>query len=743
MKQELRVEVKSINYQDESFVIFRFALRNHIDTHTTNLVAFGSICPLFRGDILTVQGEWVDKKKYGLQFRVDCVQKKDIARVEAVQKFLVNIGRKGRVGKRTIEKIVDVFKEGAIEAIQKRPEDVMALKISERKVHTLQQLLLENRESKEVFDYFKKTGLSADAATRLHTIYEVKAINRAKHNPYSLYDALSFEEMDIIAEHNRKPYNSPERLQAAIMHALIQRMNYTGELYIDMDKDDRYMLTWDYLKKKGAFRNSPEITREELTNNIYALGVSGNLLMPERYSKDVILIKKYWQLIEDTAERMNNHIKRLEYTNGYEILNEILVEKYLKDKTITYNEEQLMAIKSSLNHKISVITGGPGTGKTQTIRGIIEAFYNRHLQLRQEQGLVGKPNIQLCAPTGKAAQRIMDLTGKDAITIHRLLGIRGGDVVLHELEEVQADLIIIDEASMIDSQLFFYLISAIKPYTHIVMIGDADQLPSIGRGFILRDLIGIGKGGLIGYAKLTRVYRQVDGNPITENAYSILRHREGQRLKIRQGSGFEVIEKKKQEEIRDALLEELGKHIQEKGSLDGLQILTPLNKGALGVEGLNIAIQDRFNNLGRMQNMIEFDEVTFRVNDRVMQTVNNYVLEVFNGEVGKIVEIKEGPKIEVDYGYKTVEYVGEDIKELTLAYAITVHKSQGSEFDKVIMPLDRGHQLMLDKRLLYTAITRAKNEFLFIGSMETLRDAALKETEKGTGRNLLKKVLEL
>jgi exodeoxyribonuclease V alpha subunit len=499
----------------------------------------------------------------------------------------------------------------------------------------------------------------------------------------------------------------------------------------------------DYLKKKGAYRNSPEITRKEITANINTLGRKGDLVSPLKFQDNVILIKKYWELINDTAEYMKRHIDRLEYTNGYKRLNGTLVEKYLNDKTITYNEEQLMAIKSALNNKISVITGGPGTGKTQTIRGIIDAFYNRHLETKQKQRLTGKPNIQLCAPTGKAAQRIMDLTGKDAMTIHRLLGIRGGDVLLHELEEVQADLIIIDEASMIDSQLFFYLISAIKPYTHIVIIGDADQLPSIGRGFILRDLIGIGKGGLIGYTKLTRVYRQVDGNPITENAYSVLRHREGHRLNIRQGSGFKVIEKKKQEEIRDALLEEIDKHIQKNGNLDGLQVLTPQNKGDLGVEGLNKAIQERFNSLGEMQNLIEFDGITLRASDRVMQTVNNYELEVFNGEVGKIVDITEGPKVEVDYGYKTVEYLGEDIKELTLAYAITVHKSQGSEFDKVIMPLDRGHQLMLDKRLLYTAITRAKNDFVFIGGMETIRDAALKETEKGTGRNLLKKVLEL
>lgn len=650
------------------------------------------------GEEVKIQGEWVVHPKYGRQIKaISCVaviptQSKDILR-------FLGSGRIAGVGPATAEKIVNEFGSKTLEIILKEPEKLLKIpKIGEKTAQKIHDSLSEQMELMDLTLWMDEHNLPSSLAHRIYSRFGAMSVPVLQKKPYSLIkevDGIGFITADKIAQALGYPPDHRERIKAALYHVLSQ-ISSNGHCCIP-----HYIL----LERALNLLQLPRETLEE----VYRDMLDRNYLYVEEY-RDLQLVyaKRVYQAEDGVAKTLleiRDNARPIALADPHagirrwESLNEIQLAP-----------QQFAALEAAIKYGVLVLTGGPGTGKTTIIKGIIA--------LLSSVGL----NILLAAPTGRAAKRMAETCDMPAYTIHRLLQrcIKDGDYDdeddLENMDTLDTDVIIVDEMSMVDITLMDRLLRALPLGCRLVLVGDVDQLPAVGAGSVLKDII---RSQRITTIKLKQVFRQSQESSIITNAHKI---NQGLMPDLAAKHDFQFIEMDDAEKIAAKILELCQRDLAKEGYnvFDNVQILSPMHKMACGVENLNLMLQENLNPPSIAKPEVKYGQKMFRLGDKVMHIKNNYQKSVFNGDVGCISRITD-EEIEVTYPDQTVSYAREELGQLVLAYAVSVHKSQGSEYPVVIIPLSTSHYIMLQRNLLYTAITRAKAKVIIIGSRKALQ----------------------
>ncbi|MDF2821741.1 MAG: helicase, RecD/TraA family [Clostridiales bacterium] len=677
---------------------------------------FGSIN---EGEYITVQGEKTTHSLYGEQIKVDQYDVEMPKDVVTIEKYLGSGVIKG-IGQILAQRIVKTFKEDTFRIIEEEPEQLSNVKgITEKKAREIAETFSEKRELRQVMMYLQKYGISTAYAIKIYNQYGNNLREVVEKNPYRLAEdiaGIGFKIADDIAMKMGIASNSDYRVCSGIMY-MLSEASANGHTYLPLEK---------------LFRKVTDLLdadKESIERNIIELAMSKKIVMKQLETRTAVYSIQYYYMEIAVAKKL---LELAMYTNkaNDEINKEIeLIER---SEDIKLDTLQKQAIIEAANSGLLIVTGGPGTGKTTTINSIIKYF--------EQQGM----DIVLAAPTGRAAKRMTEATGYQAQTIHRLLEISGGisgeNQKMHfekcEDNPIEADVVIIDETSMVDIVLINALMKAIIPGTKVIFVGDVDQLPSVGPGNVLKDMI---KSEKLNVVRLSKIFRQSEESDIVINAHKI---NQGEEIDLTQkNKDFYFIKREDQDRLlRDLLIlmrDRLPK-LANGNPLNDIQVLTPMRKSALGVEALNKILQKTLNPPSKDKREKEYRQNIYREGDKVMQIKNNYqmpwsiksrtgfVIEegtgIFNGDMGIIKEINlyaETLSIDFDDG-KCVTYEFNQLDEIELSYAVTVHKSQGSEYPIVVLPLLTGSQLLFNRNILYTAVTRAKQMVVIIGSEYTV-----------------------
>ncbi len=664
----------------------------------------GNLPKLNKGDHVELTGAWVNHPKYGRQFKIESFEVHYPTTEIGIKKYLGSGLIKG-IGKVTAERIVRKFGEQALDILDNNISRLLEIEgIGIKKLDIIKKGWDEQKGIKNVMLFLQSHGISTTYSLKIYKTYGAEAPEKIKENPYRLIKdvwGIGFKIADNIGKNLGFTEHDPLRIKAGIIHILAEAVR-NGHVFIpetDLVRECSYILQFEL-----AFSDPLLIELEKegevviYNNNVYI----ADFFHAERAIEDSI---NY--LLSFPSELQKEHAKAIS------LLRE------------NYSTEQLDAIKSSIENKFLIITGGPGTGKTTTLKGIIQIykFFDK--------------KILLAAPTGRAAKRMTEVIGIEAKTIHRLLEYNPHENTFNYNSEVplKADLLIVDEVSMIDTILMYHLITAISKNTTVIFVGDADQLPSVGAGNILKDLI---RSNKIPVIKLNVIFRQAKHSDIVLNAHKINRG-EMPALNYIKNSDFIFIEEADNRKISEKILYLCKDKLPEHFGLDSvndIQVLSPIYKGNVGVTELNKLLQQ---NLNYSKVVYSQGERKFKANDKVMQLRNNYDKNVFNGDIGSIVGVNdEDKKMYISFDGRLVEYAFEDLDEITLAYAVTVHKSQGSEFPCIILPVSTAHYMMLQRNLLYTAITRATRLLIIIGTKRALAMAVNNNKVKNRFTSLFK-----
>jgi len=667
------------------------------------------------GETVKVTGRWVTHPDYGEQLKVEFYEKKLPETVDAMERYLASGIIKG-VGPATAKKIVEKFGDKAIDIVQLNPEKLSEIKgISIEKALKIGQAFNEQRELKNVVMFLQEYGISPSYSAKIYKVFGDRTIEEIKKNPYRLADeifGIGFKTADRIAKNLGIEPTSKYRICSGIKYVLSQAaaaghtfltdgmlLNYTAKLLeIDIENIDDALIS--LVMDRAVYIENCEDCRRVYLASFYnaEINVSRKLL------ELACLSMKY------DIDGFNDRIEQMQQEDG-----------------IILADLQKEAIKAAMTSGVLVITGGPGTGKTTIIKTIIR--------------LLGKEGnkIALAAPTGRAAKRMTEATGFEAKTIHRLLeiGYVGDDEELvfqkNADDPVEADVVIIDEMSMMDILLMNHLLKALRPGTRLILVGDVNQLPSVGPGNVLKDII---TSKLIKTVRLTEIFRQAQESMIVLNAHRVNRG-EPPLMNVKDGD-FYFITRNTGSSIVNTIVELCIKRLPATYGYDPMkhiQVLTPMKKGLTGVKNLNTELQKALNPPGKAKNEKVFRDCIFREGDRVMQIKNNYNLRwikssdlncdgtgVFNGDTGiiKHIDTEEQVLTVLFEDERIVEYDFSILDELELAYAVTVHKSQGSEFPVIIMPAFTGPSMLMTRNLLYTAITRAKELVVLVGDADVV-----------------------
>lgn len=692
-------------------------------TDTPQVVGYFPV--IFKDDKFKCEGYWYENK-FGVFFRVLKHERIFPSENKLISNFL-QLAVKG-LGKATAKKIVDKFGVNTIEIIKKDWKQLVTIKgISEERGKKIYEKIMESILFDDIFAFLIQYNFGSDDISKIFKKYGNGTIDKITENPYCItsVNKIDFIQADNIAESIGIKYDDIRRLKAGILHFLKKESENKGDIFTFEDELKEALN--DFLYKNGAYKDieQPKLEIIQIDNAINELLIEEKIKIEKSLKEKErrCIYTSYLNYIENTI------IKRLKDLT--EEFKTPICTKTDIDKFITYYEnsykfrfadKQKQSIHMALTNGISILTGGPGTGKTQTINSIIKCI----------EYVNPKATIDLCAPTGKASKRMCELTGKEAMTIHRKLKYIPFEKDA-ELEPIESDFVIIDESSMIDADLFCKLIEQIDEKTRILFVGDHEQLPSVGVGLILRDLINSNK---IPVTRLDEIFRQAQESQIIVNSHKII-----QGINTKNGlsidnskKDFFFIEKSTVSGVKDNIMKSISRLVEAKGyNLEQIQILTPTNKGDLGTFSLNRTIQEVYNPYDEKKAELQISPAKiFRVGDKVIQTENNYDINVFNGSVGTITKIdinKDGIyELFVNFDGVTKIYTEDICDELMLAYALTIHKSQGSEFPIVIIPIHRSHDFMNNRNMIYTAITRAKEMVILIGTYDAL-DVAIDKTD--------------
>lgn len=682
------------------------------------------------GESLEVEGEFTYDNKYGEQLNVTSYQKKLPSSIDEIQRYLAS-GIISTIGTKNASYIVEQFGKESLNIVFDETDKLIEVRgIGKKSIEKIKKSVEELRFSKNILFHLSGLGISLSLSKKIYNIFRENTLEVINENPYKLIKnvkGIGFLKADEIALKNNLDKNSPYRIESAILYVLNQKAINFGHVY--------------YPKEKLTDEVSKLITVEkELIEPVYMnLLLSSDIVIDNSFEESNI----YLDYLYVSESYIASKLAKMALNEDFKILFDIdkEIKKAIKSLSIKLSEIQIDAIKSCFEENISIITGGPGTGKTTIINTIAKIY--------SDNGY----NISLCAPTGRAAKRIEETTGIEAKTIHRMLGYIPssyddiGHFEYNEDNPLDTDLIIIDEMSMVDVVLFEKLLMGMKDNTRLIIVGDVDQLPSVGAGNVLRDLINSEK---IKYTKLVDIFRQSENSNIIVNAHKINNGEEP--ILNEKNSDFFFLKTESPAITRNIVVDLISKRLPKAYGYDfskDIQILTQSRKGICGVFELNKLLQDILNPKTETTDEILVGNKLFRVNDKVMQTKNNYNLSffdsdgeenfgVYNGDMGHIIFIdKSGNKLTVEMDDKRViDYTLEDLDNLELAYAITIHKSQGSEFKSVIIPMFDGYRLLQTRNLLYTAITRAKENIVLVGDKNVMYNMIRNNTINSRYSNL-------
>lgn len=654
---------------------------------------------------LRITGQYTINPKYGEQFSARICEEIMPDDLHGIEQYLSSGLFKG-IGPSTAKKIVKHFGKDTLNILDKEPERLYEVKgFKKKSVEKLTEQWVKNKELKEIMIYLKQYDVSTNLAMKIYQKYGSNTIDILNENPYRLIndiDGVGFLTCDKIALSIGYAYNSPERICATItfiMEFLAQEGNTYNTPSIIIKSTMEYLNNSNVKEEDYVQYNLVEDCMNLMIGKMDLFKSNDNESEEEK-----IFLPKYFWAEKNIAEKLIMLYKSVPYTRTSK---KIEIDDIQNELGIVYNEQQKMAIKTALNNNVMVLTGGPGTGKTTVTKGIIKALQMLNL------------SITCAAPTGKAADKMSEVTGLDAATIHRLIGCKGGedenkDGSLIANKRITTDVLIVDESSMINTVLMNTLLSAVSSNIKLILIGDIDQLPCIGPGNILSDII---KSEEIPVVRLTEIYRQAKDSKIITTAHGI-NHDEKINLCNSKDDDLFFMKMNDDEQLINSITDLMINRLPKKYGLKptDIQILTPMRVGQLGTINLNKIMQTVLNPSTKC--ITQGDNV-FKLNDKVMQIKNNYDKEVFNGDTGTIIEVDDEDKtIVVKFKDKSVLYEGFEMDELMLAYAITIHKSQGSEYPICIIPMRMAHYTMLKRNLIYTAITRCKNLCILIGETQ-------------------------
>lgn len=684
--------------QDNRFTVLKLSPEK-LSTQIT--VTLNGIAPLI-GQLLEIEGEWVKHPKFGQQFKATTYKTVAPTEISGIEKFLAS-GAINGIGPAMAKKIVAEFGEKTLEIIAKSPNELLKVPgIGKKTAEKISASYLEQSELTEIMVWLENHGISNTYAGKIFAKYGSFAIDIMEKDIYRLFqdiEGIGFLTADKLAFNLGIQREDKRRIISGIDYALMQLCNNGHCCIPEMALVDK---TAKILQVNNQIIFT--ILKERIDNgslNTEVVGGETLIYPPYLYYAEKKVATRLLQLQQATEPLSEDNLS-------------LFIKVWEKDNQIQLAQKQKEAIKACLHHGVLVLTGGPGTGKTTVIKGI--------LSILKAQGL----KIRLAAPTGRAAKRLSETTGQKALTIHRLLeanNLAQDDNLQLGFskdidDQLDADVIILDEVSMVDIVLMHHFLNAVPDGCRIILVGDTDQLPAVGPGSVLKDII---RSQKIPAIRLDEIFRQAQTSMIIQNAHIINAGRLPDLRK--QYSDFVFYELNDDTSITQKILDLCTKDLPHEGFdvLKDVQILSPMHRFLCGVENLNLMLQERLNPK-KNQDELKYSSQTFRVGDKVMHIRNNYQKNVFNGDIGFIQDINN-EKLTVDYFDHIVTYEKNELNELTLAYASSVHKSQGSEYKVVIIPLSTSHYIMLQRNLLYTAITRAKQKVIIIGSKKALMTA--------------------
>lgn len=689
-------------------------LRDAAGRPVTEVKAVGFFLPTGENLSYELKGRWARDSKYGVQFEVEGYEEIIAPTKEGIIGYLASGQVKG-IGSKTAEKIFQAFGMDTLRILDEEPERLLSIPgISEGKLKKIQESYLANRGARDVVAFLVPHGVTPNRAVKVYQAFGKEAVDILRRHPYRLCEVagIGFLTADQIARSLGLDPRSPERVDAALLHTL-QEVEQQGHLC---------------LEKHDLLRQSLKLLRTEGLTEAMAAVRAGRLV-----EENKLVTYHKWVYRWPTAQAEEKLARQVASMLSFKQKGQEdgLAQKLsqIEGKLgLSLNGEQRQAVLTALGSPITILTGGPGTGKTMTQKALLALYREIHPE--------GK--IVCCAPTGRAARRMEESTGVEASTIHRALKLMAGeDGAYAPPEPLDADLVLVDEVSMMDIYLAGHLFHSLPPGCQLVLVGDADQLPSVGPGAVLSELIACGR---IPVVRLSKIYRQSSGSRIAANAMLI---RNGN-LHLEYGSDFQFYECADLRHSAD-MVETL--YLQEAARLgvDNVALLSPFRKRTeTGVDALNLRLQEKVNPPDPAKSELTLGKRTFRLGDKVMQ-VKNFE-DVSNGDIGKVTEVdtaREEPFLTVDFGDGRVkEYARPDLDRLDLAYAATIHKSQGSEYHTVIVNLQCAHAVMLTRPLLYTAITRAKMRVILVGERKALCMAIRRTDAERRGTRLAARIQE-
>ena len=678
------------------------------------ITCVGIFSTIAEGENIEATGDYTDHPTYGTQFKVVSFEEKAPEDQEAIERYLGSGAIKG-IGLAMAARIVRRFKEDTFRIIEEEPERLAEVKgISERKAMEIASQVNEKRDLRQAMIFLQQFGITMNLAVKIYNKYGQEVYGILKENPYRLADdieGVGFRTADDIAAKAGIRTDSDFRVRSGILYTLLQA---SGEGHTFLPQEELTAKTSELLG----------IDKDIIEKNYMDLSIERKIIMKQSGDQTQIYSASFYYMEANTATMLR------ELDIAYDVADaeiEQRIHNIEKQTGMQLDEHQVQAVKEAVRNGLLVITGGPGTGKTTTINTIIRYF--------EMEGM----DIFLAAPTGRAAKRMSETTGFEARTIHRMLELNGGmegsaGFERNETNPLETDLVIIDEMSMVDITLMNSLLKAIAPGTRLILVGDINQLPSVGPGSVLKDII---KSEAFNVVMLTKIFRQASTSDIIVNAHKINR---GEEVSLDNKSmDFFFLKRYEADIIINVVLQLVKQKLPKfvDATPYDIQVLTPMRKGLLGVERLNGILQQYLNPPDKSKREKEHGDMVFREGDKVMQTKNNYQLEweictkfgltvdkgmgIFNGDMGIITEINdfaETMNVEFDEGRK-VEYSYKLLDELELAYAITIHKSQGSEYPAVVIPLLNGPSMLMNRNLLYTAVTRARKCVTLVGNDAT------------------------
>ena len=697
--------------EDNGYTVF------NLNNDDGDLTCVGNFNYLSEGELVEVNGEYVVHSVYGTQLRVLSYEIKAPEDLLSIERYLGSGAIKG-VGASLAGRIVKKFREDTFRIIEEEPERLAEVRgISERMAREIAVQVEEKKDMRKAMIYLQKFGISTTLAAKIYQFYGPKTYQVLEGNPYQLADqiqGIGFKIADEIATKIGIHSDSDFRIRSGIFYTLQQSVA-EGHVY----------LTKDVLLRRASALLEVEI--KDIEKYLMDLSMEKKIVLKESEEGLRVYVSHFYYLELNTAKMLHDLNLECEMEES-QIVKKL--SKVEKQASITLDEMQRKAVVEAVKNGVLVITGGPGTGKTTTINAIIRYFETEDME------------ILLAAPTGRAAKRMTEATGWEAVTIHRLLELSGvpsddrstASFERNEENPLEADVIIIDEMSMVDIFLMNALLKAVSVGTRLILVGDINQLPSVGPGCVLKDII---RAGSCPVVQLTRIFRQASQSDIIVNAHKINR---GEHVTLDNKSrDFFFLQRQDPNVILRVVLalvqEKMPRYVDARPT--DIQVLTPMRKGSLGVENLNEMLQRYLNPPSPEKNEKETARGRFREGDKVMQIKNNYQIEwearnrygiaidkgtgIFNGDMGIVQQIDllaETMEVLFD-DYRTVTYSFQMLEELELAYAVTIHKSQGSEYPAVVIPLLTGPRMLMNRNLLYTAVTRARSCVTLVGSPET------------------------